>query len=106
MTDEQWPPKPGEWAAVKGRFEAKVMPEPNSGCWLWTASTSPKGYGAFVATDALLAARAPVDPVKELREAVEAALSVFEKNHFIAPGSHIHDRLRAALAAMPDGEQG
>jgi len=27
------------------RFEDKYIPEPNSGCWLWTASTDPKGYG-------------------------------------------------------------
>lgn len=29
------------------RFEAKYTPEPNSGCWLWTAGTDPKGYGDF-----------------------------------------------------------
>ncbi len=28
------------------RFWDKVIPEPNSGCWLWIASTS-FGYGAF-----------------------------------------------------------
>jgi hypothetical protein len=27
------------------RFEDKVMYEPNSGCWLWTASVIPDGYG-------------------------------------------------------------
>lgn len=27
------------------RFEAKVMPEPMSGCWLWVASTNRCGYG-------------------------------------------------------------
>lgn len=27
------------------RFEAKIMPEPNSGCWLWLGSIDPKGYG-------------------------------------------------------------
>lgn len=30
------------------RFEAKYIPEPNSGCWLWTAYLYPKtGYGQF-----------------------------------------------------------
>jgi hypothetical protein len=29
------------------RFEAKVMPEPNSGCWLWLAQVDPKGYARF-----------------------------------------------------------
>jgi hypothetical protein len=27
------------------RFEAKYTPEPNSGCWLWTASRHRQGYG-------------------------------------------------------------
>jgi hypothetical protein len=25
------------------RFESKFMPEPNSGCWLWTGATLPNG---------------------------------------------------------------
>lgn len=29
------------------RFEMKIHPEPNSGCWLWTASTTAYGYGRF-----------------------------------------------------------
>jgi hypothetical protein len=27
------------------RFWAKVVPEPNTGCWIWTASTDGRGYG-------------------------------------------------------------
>lgn len=27
------------------RFWSKVCPEPNSGCWLWAASTDKDGYG-------------------------------------------------------------
>lgn len=27
------------------RFEEKYMPEPMSGCWLWTAFCNPAGYG-------------------------------------------------------------
>lgn len=27
------------------RFEAKFIPEPNSGCWLWFGSIDRKGYG-------------------------------------------------------------
>ena len=30
---------------VRERFEEKYVPEPNSGCWLWIANTSPQGYG-------------------------------------------------------------
>ncbi len=29
------------------RFEAKYMPEPNTGCWLWTAAKKGGGYGNF-----------------------------------------------------------
>lgn len=27
------------------RFESKYIPEPNSGCWLWTGNCYPNGYG-------------------------------------------------------------
>lgn len=29
------------------RFEQKFIPEPNSGCWLWNASSNTDGYGLF-----------------------------------------------------------
>lgn len=29
------------------RFWNKVSPDPVTGCWLWTAYTTPKGYGQF-----------------------------------------------------------
>jgi hypothetical protein len=29
------------------RFMDKVIPEPNSGCWLWTATVDGCGYGLF-----------------------------------------------------------
>jgi hypothetical protein len=32
---------------VIDRFEAKYIPEPNSGCWIWTATTNQDGYGRF-----------------------------------------------------------
>ncbi len=32
---------------IKARFDQKYIPEPNSGCWLWLASTSVLGYGHF-----------------------------------------------------------
>lgn len=30
------------------RFWSKVSPEPNSGCWLWTAALGTHGYGSFM----------------------------------------------------------
>lgn len=29
------------------RFEEKFIPEPMSGCWLWTGALYPRGYGKF-----------------------------------------------------------
>ena len=40
-------------AATKDRFMDKVSPEPNSGCWLWTAFVNPGGYGTFWMGDKL-----------------------------------------------------
>jgi hypothetical protein len=31
------------------RFERKYLPEPNSGCWLWTGVVNKKGYGHIAA---------------------------------------------------------
>lgn len=33
--------------SLRERFEARVEPEPNSGCWLWTAATEAFGYGVI-----------------------------------------------------------
>ena len=35
----------GDW--YEERFEPKFIPEPNSGCWLWTALRDRDGYGLF-----------------------------------------------------------
>jgi len=32
---------------IEVRFQKYVMPEPNSGCWLWVGGASKMGYGAF-----------------------------------------------------------
>src|SRR5688572_4014429 len=31
--------------STAARFDAKHMPEPNTGCWLWLAATNENGYG-------------------------------------------------------------
>lgn len=48
--------------SLRERFDAKWIPEPNTGCWLWTAYTTKQGYGAIglsrgVSRDARLAHR-------------------------------------------------
>ena len=40
MNTSPWARRP-----VEERFWEKVYPEPNSGCWLWTASVGSHGYG-------------------------------------------------------------
>lgn len=35
------------YESVRERFEEKFTPEPNSGCWLWTAVVGRNGYGRF-----------------------------------------------------------
>ena len=40
-------PKP---RLLRDRFEEKYIPEPNSGCWLWTAATLASGYGIISIT--------------------------------------------------------
>ena len=32
----------------RDRFSAKVIPEPNSGCWLWSGAVNSSGYGSFL----------------------------------------------------------
>ena len=50
-TDPHRTPKGGAMARpiipAVDRFMSHVSPEPNSGCWLWAASTNSAGYGSF-----------------------------------------------------------
>lgn len=34
-------------ASTENRFWDKIMPEPNSGCWLWIGAIGSHGYGTF-----------------------------------------------------------
>lgn len=35
---------------MRERFDAKWVPEPNTGCWLWTGHVNDGGYGRFART--------------------------------------------------------
>lgn len=39
--------RPRQPERAVSRFEALFVPEPNSGCWLWTAALGRDGYGRF-----------------------------------------------------------
>lgn len=45
-------------ATIKQRFEALVMPEPNTGCWLWVGTYDRGGYGTFHPMRSTLSTRA------------------------------------------------
>jgi len=36
-----------KYSVYEERFEPKMIPEPNSGCWLWVGGQQKSGYGAF-----------------------------------------------------------
>jgi len=38
---------PNDTAQLAARFADKFIPEPNSGCWLWTARLEKSGYGSM-----------------------------------------------------------
>jgi hypothetical protein len=55
------------------RFWDKVVPEPNSGCWLWTATVNSEGYGSFYWEGRMkLAHRVALGATTTLVEAMEA----------------------------------
>ena len=37
--------------SLQERFDEKFIPDPNSGCWLWTAYCNKLGYGTFKLRD-------------------------------------------------------
>lgn len=48
MAEEALPPKRGRRnLSIKERFMQYVMPDPNSGYWLWTGNRNKSGYGGF-----------------------------------------------------------
>jgi hypothetical protein len=40
-----WLSDPVLRATIEGRLWEKIIPEPNSGCWLWTGSVNGTGHG-------------------------------------------------------------
>lgn len=42
---------PRQQLRLMERFEEKISPEPNTGCWLWTSAVTSRGYGTFRIAD-------------------------------------------------------
>ena len=47
MTDQTKPMDAERLAALPDSYLARIMPEPNSGCWIWVGRTASNGYGVL-----------------------------------------------------------
>ncbi len=86
MSDQ---PTTGEFGTKRTAecFDAKWMPEPNSGCWLWTANIGANGYGQIQVKD---------KPIPAHR----AAWELFEGP--IPKGIHVLHRCDTPACVNPD----
>jgi HNH endonuclease len=46
----------GRMDALFEKFDLRYLPEPNSGCWIWTGAVRWNGYGQFFLGDRMIAA--------------------------------------------------
>lgn len=69
------------------RFEKYVMPEPNSGCWLWTGSVSRTGYGQLRSNHSLeFASHVALDLAGRPRPPGLSALHDCDNTYCVNPG--------------------
>ena len=100
--------------ALIERFEKFILPEPNSGCWLWFGACSSEGYGSFC----FLGKTEPAHRVSWILYRGEIPLGAFvlhrcdtppcvnPAHHFL--GDHqtnMTDKCRKGRAASPRGEE-
>lgn len=68
-------------------LESRIMPEPNSGCWIWMGTLTPSGYGSFTLN----------------RRGVRAHRAVFEAHKGQIPPGLVLDHLcRNRCCVNPD----
>jgi HNH endonuclease len=72
---------------VKKRFEEKCIPEPNSGCWLWTGAVNIKGYGQIKIN-------------KKTQSAYRISYELYKGT--IPPNMHIRHKCDNPLCVNPD----
>jgi HNH endonuclease len=78
---------------LQDRFDAKYIPEPNSGCWLWTAAALQSGYGILCLDLAI--------PPKN-KERLAHRISWILKNGEIPSGMHVLHRCDMPCCVNPD----
>ena len=74
---------------MRERFERHVMPEPNSGCWLWMGPLDAHGYGNFV-------------PHRRMQFKAHHAALVLAGRERPAPGMHTDHLCRVRCCVNPD----
>jgi hypothetical protein len=77
-------------APLIDRFEAKYIPEPNSGCWLWTGAINADGY-ACIGADA---------PSRKVLGAHRVSWEL--TNGYIPNGLHVLHRCDVRCCVNPD----
>lgn len=95
------------------RFEARYIPEPNSGCWLWLAGINPSnGYGRFYTNGAVVvyahnfsyrAHKGQIPSGKILRHTCDVK-SCVNPDHIIPGTTQDNSDDAVARGLMPKGE--
>lgn len=120
------------WSGLPNRIEAKIVPEPNSGCWLWVGNVCNKGYGcvnykkrayrvhrlayeflcepvpAGLQLDHLCRVRCCVnpdhlEPVTLLENVRRGNSGKFQRSKLHCPQGHPYNNENTALTIRPDG---
>lgn len=78
---------------IRRSFDKKYIPEPNSGCWLWTAAVDTFGYGRI---------HYAKTPSGEQRSTTAHRISFLLHRGEIAPGMHVCHKCDNPYCVNPD----
>ena len=99
---------------VRSKFESRFIPEPNSGCWLWTASVSSDGYGHMAVNGKLVGAhrlayllyRGPIPPNRYICHKCDVPGCVNPDHLFVGtPADNTRDSFKKGRMVRARGEE-